>query len=496
MSAEFVQPLVHPSEKRLFRVLLVLAAIFWIVLIVATKGLGLAAFGVGSLLGLFTHSALIAYLKGNAVEITEAQFPDLHARLLRACTRIGMRPPRSYILNGNGVLNAFATRFLNSYYMVLMSDVVDAFEGAEDSGAIDFYIGHELGHIHRRHLTWLPVLLPTAILPLLMPAYRRAQEMTCDRYGRACCDSSEDAVKGLTLLAAGGKRWKTISVAQYVDQARASGGFWMSLHELTAGYPWLSKRVALVRDPRAAFPRRSVGAWVLGAFCPGFLNAALLPLLFAYVAIMMTMATLAVIGKKHAQAGVGASAADTPGFEAGLMAAMAAGAAGASSEAQAQASEPPPAPGPTQWKHPITSKWLALPAGMYVYEGGVAEGLNTVVSAFTSDLSTHVERLGVEDVPTRITLDLYLQKLARGQIGLTVGQPKSTHPAEIRFETIDGARVGTYVYLETPTEKTIIRVWRHRAGRTWQLASTWVKASPTATDRSDALFRFLLQATR
>ena len=42
----------------------------------------------------------------------------------------------------------------------------------------------------------------------------------------------------------------------------------MSFHELTAGYPWLTKRAARVMDTEAAMPKRNFFAYLLAALVP------------------------------------------------------------------------------------------------------------------------------------------------------------------------------------------------------------------------------------
>jgi Tfp pilus assembly major pilin PilA len=54
----------------------------------------------------------------------------------------------------------------------------------------------------------------------------------------------------------------------YAGQAALTSGFWMSFHELTNGYPWLTKRTVRVLDPAAPVPRRSAFAWLLALFVP------------------------------------------------------------------------------------------------------------------------------------------------------------------------------------------------------------------------------------
>jgi Zn-dependent protease with chaperone function/type II secretory pathway pseudopilin PulG len=260
--------LVYPNEKRLFAIAVILSVLFWLALILGTFGVALIYVLLAFIFYVFVQSAFISYLQGTATKITAEQFPDLHQRIREACAKLGVDPvPDAYLLQGNGVFNAFATRFLGRNFIVLMSDVVDALESEPD--AVSFYIGHELGHIRRSHLVWGPVLFPASILPLLGAAYSRAREYTCDMHGLACCASSAVAAKGLAALAAGGRRWKTLDAVKYANQSQSSGGFWMSFHELIASYPWLVKRMArILGKDQVAVPTRNFFAWVLAAFVP------------------------------------------------------------------------------------------------------------------------------------------------------------------------------------------------------------------------------------
>lgn len=173
------------------------------------------------------------------------------------------------MIHADGIFNALATRFRGRNFIVLFSDIVDALE--DDPEALNFYIGHELGHIHRKHLIWGAVLFPAGMTPLVGAAYSRAREYTCDRYGMACCTSQQSAANALAALAAGEKRWKTLNFQKYTAQANATGGFWMSFHELTGDYPWLVKRMGQVMAPDSfAPPRRHWFAWLLATITPRF----------------------------------------------------------------------------------------------------------------------------------------------------------------------------------------------------------------------------------
>lgn len=260
--------LVYKHERSLLRVLLAASALIWCGLALATGGMALIYLVFIFAMTLFVQSALAAYLKGTGVQISYRQFPDLKARIDVCCHRLGLeRIPDAYVLRRRSPLTAM---LLGRRYIVLQSSVLDALEERPD--AINFYIGHEIGHITRRHQRWLPLLLPAAVLPLLGAAYARACAYTCDRHGLHACDDLRSAQSGLAALAAGGRRWRQLDAGGYADQARQASGFWMSFHELVNGQPWLVKRMAALRalatGAEAAPPARHRLAWMAALLVP------------------------------------------------------------------------------------------------------------------------------------------------------------------------------------------------------------------------------------
>lgn len=288
-AAAVIGPYRH--EKTLFTLIASLSVLFWVLLTLGTLGIIWIYMIFIYLFVLMAHSALISHLKGNAVRITPRQFPELHARIEACCQKVGLeRLPESYLMTGDGMLNAFATRFLRRYYVVLLSDIVDALE--DDQEGINFYIGHELGHIARQHVANQWWMGPAMFLPLLGSAYRRAQEYTCDQYGAACCASLASASRAMAVLAAGTQRWKHMDSQAFIEQSAGTGGFWMSLNELTSEYPWLCKRMARLHDPKASTPRRHPLAWFFAMFLP---NAGPGGLVFSMLIWMFMIGMVAAI---------------------------------------------------------------------------------------------------------------------------------------------------------------------------------------------------------
>lgn len=260
----------YPNEKPLFVISLVVSVLVWVILTVTIVG-AVAGIFIGITV-FISHGLFIAYLKGEGVKISVEQFPELHERIRRICGKLAIENvPDAYLLQQGGLLNAFVTRFVGRNFIVLYSDLVESC--TDNPGALDMIIGHEIGHLIRKHLQWMWVLAPARILPLLGPAYSRACEYTCDRYGYRATETPQDAITGLAILAAGGRMAGKMNSQAYAAQREISGGFWMAFQELTNTYPFLSKRVGAIVDiSKGARPRevsRNPLAYLFALFVPG-----------------------------------------------------------------------------------------------------------------------------------------------------------------------------------------------------------------------------------
>ncbi len=275
--------LVDKNEKLLFTVLMVLGVLAWVGLIIGTFGGALLFILFGFIFYIFIQSGFIAYLQGSGAIITQEQFPDLYAMHMECCDKLEVKkPPTLIMIHADGMFNALATRFFKKHYVILFSDIVDALK--DEPEATKFYIGHELGHVKRNHLFWDPFMMLVSWLPLIGAGYSRAREITCDNHGRYCCNSDQAAVKAMSALVVGADRWKTMNVDALMKQNDLTKKFWMSFHEVISNYPWLIRRIAMIKDGDAkSLPRRHPMAWVLGIFVPKF---SIMSLVILYVLIV------------------------------------------------------------------------------------------------------------------------------------------------------------------------------------------------------------------
>ena len=281
--------LVLKKEKSLFIVLAIFSVLIWMALAVSVVGfivLGLVAFFVW-----FGAGLMAAHLKSEAVQLTPHQMPELYQTFLQACVKLEIHPvPSLYVLQAGGALNAFAMRHARRDFVVVYADFIEAF--SPYSKEIDFILGHELGHIRQNHLVKNLFLAPAWILPLLWPAYSRACESTCDVYGAYVSQDMDASIKAMLALSGGKQLCHRLDAERFANQRERNRGFFVSLHELTSGYPTFARRVANLiaeRDGSKVAPvRRNLLAYFVGCFSIG--TGPFRFLLASYVIIILVIA--------------------------------------------------------------------------------------------------------------------------------------------------------------------------------------------------------------
>ena len=110
-----------PAEDLRFGLCLLVSALIYLLAALTIIG----AFYVALLAIVYwvSHGLMTGHLRGSAVRITEHQFPEAHAELVRLCDQLELEVPEAYVMEAGGVLNAFATRFGGRNFVVLFSDI-------------------------------------------------------------------------------------------------------------------------------------------------------------------------------------------------------------------------------------------------------------------------------------------------------------------------------------------------------------------------------------
>ncbi len=249
--------LVSPKERTYLMLALVVSGFNYLMLLISLVGIFYVLVGAAALA--VAQGIAIGHLRGNAIRVSERQFPDVLRIARQVCAQLAiLEVPPIYIMQSGGVLNAFATRFFGRNYVCIYSEILEmAYEHGEDEVA--FVLAHELTHVARKHVWWKTVITPAAFVPFLGAAYSRACEYTCDAY--AAYLWPQGAEGGILVLAAGKRLYREMDVDAYLAQTHEQDGFWMWLAEHVATHPNLPKRLASVRyfsalRNAAARPRR------------------------------------------------------------------------------------------------------------------------------------------------------------------------------------------------------------------------------------------------
>ena len=191
----------------------------------------------------------------NGIQVTEQQMPDLHRLYVDLAQEMGFKRdgeglekiPLLYVKNGNGVMNAYATKCkIKRGYIVLHSDILDIAYTHGHFDTIRFILAHELGHIKCRHVSvWRVALQPIARLLFIGNSLTRAQEYTADRVGGYY---APEGALGLVSLFAGKHMSEQVDLDAYFKSVdEHEDGFWLKVVNFNANHPVGFRRLTTLR---------------------------------------------------------------------------------------------------------------------------------------------------------------------------------------------------------------------------------------------------------
>jgi len=240
---------VYFIAKAIFTVIVLLVAVFAVSSLFAAHNISMISTSVVFVVYaimiwvfiIFQKIYLVAYLKGNGISISERQFPEVYSAYIEMARKLNInKPPKLFIIQEGGFLNAFAIRFSGKNYIAIYSEVMALIES--DINTVKFVLAHELGHVKRNHMSKRFWTFPSSIIPFLTAAYSRRCEYTCDNIGIFLSpDCNED---GLLVLAAGSQLYKKIDKQSYIEEANANYSMSVKSMQLFMSHPYLPKRIA------------------------------------------------------------------------------------------------------------------------------------------------------------------------------------------------------------------------------------------------------------
>lgn len=233
-------------ETVYFVISLIFSILIYILAAVSVIGIAIALTVFAFIL--FANVIMLGSIRGNGVKIHERQFPDVYERVQTLAAQMELKKvPDVFVIQSEGALNAFATRFIGRDMVVLYSEV---FELAREQGQdeLDFIIAHELAHVKRRHVWKNLLILPAGFIPFLSTAYSRSCEYTCDRHAAYTIQNASAAKRALTLLGIGKKTYLEVNEDAYREQIATESNAIVWLSEVLSTHPRLPKRIQAIEQ--------------------------------------------------------------------------------------------------------------------------------------------------------------------------------------------------------------------------------------------------------
>ena len=203
------------------------------------------------LLTVFALEFYYASIKAGSVKITSNQFPEIHALAVEYARVLSLKKlPEVYLVQENGVLNAFASKIVRKRFVVLTADLFEvAYREYKDLDTIGFVLAHEMAHHKLKHVSILNryTVMLAAMLPLVGPLLSRTREYSCDRLAQAV--SKNNGVNAIMALTVGKHLYKNVNVNDYLFNTLYTNGFWVWLVNLSSSHPINSKRIRALANP-------------------------------------------------------------------------------------------------------------------------------------------------------------------------------------------------------------------------------------------------------
>lgn len=206
----------------------------------------LLGFSIGSL---FLHYFSIAYVRMNAVKVAPDQFPEIWETTGKIAQQFGMKhQPDVFVMLGQGMLNAFATKLIFRKFIIIYAELADALVEEKDHRQLEAVLAHEVGHhvLGHTRLIWEYFFMPIAFVPFLMLPLSRAREYSADRAMKALMEDTSICHRAMVKLAAGKKYGNRVNVSAYTRQIDEEGGFFAWLAEKFSTHPHLPNRLEAI----------------------------------------------------------------------------------------------------------------------------------------------------------------------------------------------------------------------------------------------------------
>lgn len=236
-----------PHEKKALIWLYIASVPAWLGLLalcVVGRGTPLALIGIAWLARATGEMMFAAYLKTNAVRVSEVQLPEVFRVVRSCCQKLGMTPPDVYVMQHN-VWNAFAAKIFGQRMVVLLSGAVDSILLKGDLQQLTWVVGHELGHHWAGHLNSSQKIAKVGAWLIWVNLWHsRRAELTCDRVGLYCAGSLKASQLALMNATVGAQLAGKVNIREAATQWQSHRDeFFVRYRTIYASHPHLLARL-------------------------------------------------------------------------------------------------------------------------------------------------------------------------------------------------------------------------------------------------------------
>jgi Zn-dependent protease with chaperone function len=203
----------------------------------------------------------------DSVQVSPRQFPEIYTILTECADTLSIPVPRLLIGPGEGgmAMNAF-TFGTDEHSFIHVSSFLALQMAPEE---LRYVIGHECGHIHNQHVTYLTLAyllhyqlftkfwnkpdeyrFPMLATKVPLASWQRRAEITADRAGAICARDTDAGARALIKLRLGfASLAQDVDVDAYLAQGAElrKQGLVVRGQELTYSHPLVVKRIEMLR---------------------------------------------------------------------------------------------------------------------------------------------------------------------------------------------------------------------------------------------------------
>ena len=196
---------------------------------------------------------MYAQYRSMSLRITEKNFPEVYALIEEYAHRLGIKVPKAYVVQQNGVLNAFSAFLPRKQWICIHSELFEvAYREYRDMDALAFVIAHEMAHIYYGHATFgynLSILF-SQMIPILGTTASRTREYSCDRLAQRL--TGTDGLDAMLVLVMDRHLYKMVDKEDYLEEMRSQRGFFLWIYNLLADHPVMCKRFVALAEGRGS----------------------------------------------------------------------------------------------------------------------------------------------------------------------------------------------------------------------------------------------------